>query len=247
MNRKLLGLAAALLLAAPAFGAGGTIRGTIAFTGPAPAAKPIDKQLDPNCSGSSVDEEILLSKDGKALRNVVVRVKGLPASPPPKTPVVLEQKQCLYLPRVQGAVSGQQIQIRNEDGTLHNVHAYVGKKSLFNVGQPPGDAPVEKAAPKDSEVVRVKCDVHPWMRGWVVVNPNGFFAVSGEKGTFEIPNVPPGKYTVEAWHESLGTQTAEVTVVDGKPAEARFSFSRRGSLIASAAGQAGPQAARTLA
>ena len=130
----------------------------------------------------------------------------------------------MYSPRVQGAVEGQKIDITNADGTLHNVHAYAGTKTLFNQAQPPKSKELEKDAPKDTDVVKLKCDVHPWMTGFIVINKTPYFAVTKDDGKFEIKDVPAGTYKLEAWHEKLGTQTAEVKVEEGKAADAKFSF-----------------------
>jgi hypothetical protein len=113
--------------------------------------------------------------------------------------------------------------IKNSDGTMHNIHAFSGTKTLFNTPQQPKGAPIEKD-PKAMDVVKLQCDVHPWMKGYIVFNKNPYFAVSSTDGTFEIKDVPAGKYTVEAWHEKLGMQSAEVTVEEGKPADPKFSF-----------------------
>jgi hypothetical protein len=106
---------------------------------------------------------------------------------------------------------------------MHNVHAFAGTKTLFNAPQQPKAQPMEKEA-KTADVVKLQCDVHPWMKGYVVYGKSTLFAVSGADGAFEIKDVPAGKYTIEAWHEKLGTQTAEVTVEDAKPADPKLSF-----------------------
>jgi hypothetical protein len=137
----------------------------------------------------------------------------------------VDQSKCTYVPRVQGAVVGQPVAFKNSDGTLHNVRGLVGTKSAFNVAQPPSGAPVQKTLPADAEVLKLKCDVHPWMTAFVVTNPNPYFATTGADGAFSLQGLPAGTYTVEAWHESLGTKTAEVTVKDGAPAEVSFAFS----------------------
>ena len=142
----------------------------------------------------------------------------------PETPVTVNQEDCMYSPHVQVAVEGQKIQIKNSDGTLHNIHAYNKDKTLFNQAQPPKSKDIEKEI-KGAEVVRLQCDVHPWMKAFVVVNKNAFFAVTDDTGKFEIKDVPPGTYTVEAWHEKLGTQTAEVKVEEGKAADPKLAFS----------------------
>lgn len=220
----------ATLLASGAFAAG-SIEGTVSFSGTAPKPQKLNRKSDPVCAKKDFnDESVLLSSNGKALQNVLVRVKDAPA--PAKMPtedVKIDQKDCMYRPRVQGAVAGQKIKVQNDDPTLHNVHTYEGTKTLFNQAQPPSSAPIEKPLPKADDVVKVKCDVHPWMSAFVVLNKNPYFAVTKDDGSFQIKDVPPGTYTVEAWHEKLGTKTQKVTVTEGKPAEAKFDFSDKKS------------------
>jgi plastocyanin len=202
------------------------VRGAVSFTGTPPPAADIPASNDPACEGMASKDMAVVVKDGK-LANVLVRVRGnVPGAPPaPTTPVLVDQSKCTYVPRVQGAVAGQQVAFKNSDGTLHNVRGVVGTKSAFNIAQPPSGAAVQKPLPADAEVVRLKCDVHPWMTAFVVTNPNPYFATTGADGAFSLQGLPPGTYTVEAWHESLGTKTAEVTVKDGAPAEVAFAFS----------------------
>jgi len=208
----------------------GAIEGTVSFSGTPPKPQKLNRKSDPVCAKKDFnDESILLSKSGKELQNVLVRVKTAPAGKAPAEDVVVGQKDCMYRPRVQGAVEGQKIKVQNEDPTLHNVHTYEGTKTLFNQAQPPGSAAIEKPLPKTEEVVKLKCDVHPWMAAFVVMNKNPYFAVTKEDGTFQIKDVPAGTYTVEAWHEKLGTKTQQVTVTEGKPAQAKFDFSDKKS------------------
>ncbi len=212
--------------AAPVAPAGkGVVKGTVKFTGTVPAAADIPASNDPACEGMATKEASLLVKDGN-LQNVLVRVKGkVPGAPAaPSTPVVVDQSKCTYVPRVQGALAGQQVAFKNSDGTLHNVRGIVGTKPAFNVAQPPSGAPVERPMPADADVLKLKCDVHPWMSAFVVSNENPYFATTGEDGVFSLEGLPAGTYTVEAWHETLGTKTAEVTVTDDAPAETAFTF-----------------------
>lgn len=203
---------------------GGTVRGTVSFKGTAPTPAAVAPSDDPACDGMALADQSVRVKDGK-LENVLVRVRGLVPGPRPTQPVVIDQHQCTYLPRVQGATTGQPLLIKNSDGTLHNARALAGTKSIFNVAQPPVGKPVQRNLPADVELVRFKCDIHPWMAAWVVVSPNPFFATSGADGSFSIEHLPAGTYTLEAWHETLGIRTAEVTVKEGETVSASFEFS----------------------
>jgi hypothetical protein len=194
-------------LAAPAL-ASGSIAGTIGFTGPVPQMNRQNRKSDLTCAKTqSIDPTVVVSKDGKALANVVVRIiKNVPAGVPlPTTPVRIDQKNCVFEPHVQAAAKGQKLLIGNGDGTLHNL----------------------LKDPKNAEVVKLTCDVHEWMTAYVVVSAHRFFAVSDSLGRFQIEAVAPGQYTVEAWHEKYGTKTAELTVEEGKPTDPGFSFSDR--------------------
>ena len=219
-----LAVALALVAIGNAY-ANGSISGTVKLAGAAPALPKIKRTSDPVCSSTAqemADPTVSVGKDGKSLDNVVVRVIG-PTEKAPAGDVVVNQHECTYEPRVQGAVEGQKIQVKNEDGTLHNVHAYDGSKTLFNQAQPAKSPPIEKAVTA-KDVVTLKCDVHPWMRGYVVLNKNPYFAVSKD-GKFEIKDVPDGTYKVEAWQEKLGTKTVDnVKVGGGAKTEADFTF-----------------------
>jgi hypothetical protein len=206
----------------------GRIAGTIEYVGP-PVSPAAISRSDPQCKVKLSDPTVTLSKSGRALANVVVRVvKGAPEVAPPSGAVVVRQQDCMYAPHVQGAVKGQRIVVKNTDGTMHNVHAFIGlddKKTLFNVAQPPGAKDVDKDSSATVGVVKMKCDVHPWMRAYVLFNDNAFFAVSDEDGRYALEGLPPGPYALEAWHEKLGTLTAEVVVEEGKAVDPRLSFS----------------------
>ncbi|MFL5354618.1 carboxypeptidase regulatory-like domain-containing protein [Archangium sp.] len=208
---------------------GGTVRGVVSFKGVAPTPVAIAPSEDPACQSMPLTEQSIRVKDGK-LENVLVRVRGLVPRSRPAQPAVIDQQGCNYVPRVQGVAAGQPILIKNSDGTLHNARGLTGTKSIFNVAQPPNAVkPVQRPLPADAEVVRLKCDIHPWMAAWVVVNPNPYFATSAADGSFSIEHLPAGTYTLEAWHETLGSRTAEVTVKEGETASASFEFSAAGA------------------
>ena len=211
-------LAVALLLLPCAAGASGAVEGRVTLAGPKPAAPlPLDTSSDPACAKEHLlDERVLLGgKDGRGLANVVVRVKGPPAPAPPTAPARVEQHGCVYRPRVQGAVVGQPLEVLNADPMMHNVHAYVGSKSFFNVAQPPGSQVVNKPSPKAPGPVRLTCDVHRFMVAWVLYSESPFFTVTDLDGSFHLDGLPAGSWELELWHESLGTQSLHVEVKDG--------------------------------
>jgi hypothetical protein len=203
----------------------GSVKGTVKFAGAPLAPADMPTSADPACEGMPQKDQAVLVKDGR-LRNVLVRVRGAVAGAraAPASPVVIDQHKCSYQPRIQGAVAGQPMLVKNSDGTLHNVRGLSNGKAVFNVAQPPNAQPVQKAMPEGVEVLKLKCDVHPWMAASIVVSPHPYFATTGEDGSFELQGVPAGTYTLEAWHETFGTKTAEVTVKEGASAEASFEF-----------------------
>ncbi|MBK8253822.1 MAG: hypothetical protein IPK82_14300 [Polyangiaceae bacterium] len=202
--------------AAPAKEGASTIKGVVAFSGKAPEMKVPVKRKDADvCKATEVKYNAVLVKDGK-LKDVLVRISagGIAGNwKAPEKHAEIDQKECMYAPRMQGVVAGQQIDIKNGDQTLHNVHAYKGAESLFNQAQPKGAAAISKEAPEEASIMKFSCDVHPWMRGFVVVTDHPFFAVSGEDGSFKIEKVPAGKYTVEAWHTNYGMLKKEAVEV----------------------------------
>ena len=202
-----------------------TIKGVVNFSGKAPEMKvPAKRKEAELCKDKEVKYNAVLVKDGK-LQDVFVKVLDVKGKfEAPKTKGEIDQKDCMYTPRIQGVMEGQEIDIKNGDATLHNVHAKKGADSLFNQAQPKG-SPVITKEWDDNAVIKFTCDVHPWMRGFVVIHDNPFFAVSKEDGTFTIDKVPVGKYEVEAWHSQFGVKKGSVEVAEGKTAEVKFDYS----------------------
>lgn len=207
-----------------ALGDRGVIRGSVRIAGAAPVMQELKRSTDPFCAKTRMnDEEVLVDGRG-GLANVVVRVLGVPRVPPPATPVVIKQDNCMYRPRVALAVVGQRIQIFNDDPTLHNVHTYEGTSTLFNMAQIPNlGSPIERVRTTPG-VLKLKCDVHQWMTGYVWVHDNAQIAITDAGGSFVIDGAPAGQFEVEAWHERLGTRRAKVTLAAGGTGEVDLSF-----------------------
>lgn len=218
----------------------GKITGTVSYAGGSDPDTPIAMNADPVCAGlhsSPVTTQTVEAKDGK-LANVFVYVKsGLQGSfPAPTEKKTLDQQGCQYHPHVFGLQVGQPLVIKNSDATLHNIHALPKANAEFNQGQPFQNMEFERKFDKPEVMVQIKCDVHPWMSAYVGVVPHPYYAVSGENGTFEIANLPPGTYTVEAWHETMGTQTQQVTVDANGTATWDISFPGGGAAAPAATG-----------
>ncbi len=217
---------AAAPAAAPA-GPKTTLTATVNFTGTAPARAKLKREADAFCSKNMLSEEVIVT-NGK-LQNVVVRViKGAEshAVEVPATPVVIDQQDCMYRPRVIAAVAGQTITVKSSDATGHNVHTFKGDETIFNraMNAPGSFDKSTKEFGVDNGLITFKCDIHPWMTGFAVVNANPYFGVTAEDGTAKI-ELPAGKYTIEAWHEKYGVKTADVTIEEGKPATIGFDYS----------------------
>jgi plastocyanin len=193
----------------------GTIRGTVRFAGAAFEPKKLPVTVDQSvCGTEKVAEDMALSSD-KGIRHVVVSLQPPPhgAKWPVSAPIVqLDQEQCVFVPRVVVVPVGGTVEFLNTDRLLHNLHSDSTGNPKFNRTQPRG-----RTIPivfKNPEIVRVDCDLHPWMRAWVVVAEHPFYAVTNDQGEFRLDNVPPGEYKLQLWQESLGAMTQDVRVRD---------------------------------
>ena len=197
--------------------AAGAVSGKITFAGKVPPPRPVNMSSDPLCAkaGSGVTSERLLVGAGNGLQNVFVYVKeglGNRKFPAPTTPVTLDQKACRYVPHVFGIQVGPPWRVTNSDDTLHNVHTLPKANKEENFSQPKKTPAVTKSFSKVEIGVSIRCDVHGWMNGYAGVVDHPFYAVTGADGSFQIKGLPSGSYTLEAWHEVLGTQTTKITV-----------------------------------
>jgi plastocyanin len=210
-----------------------TVSGRVRFDGPAPAGEIVRIDGDKNCvtltgSDQQPAEFIVLGNDG-GLQNVFVYVRdGLEKHTfsVPSAPVVLDQQKCRYVPRVLGVRVGQPLEVRNSDPLLHNVRSEAEINQPFNQGQPVQGMKFTHTFTTREVMVSMKCDVHAWMNAYVGVLEHPYFAVTGDAGTFSLPNLPPGTYTIEAWHERMGVQSRQVTVGPKESKDVVFTFSR---------------------
>ena len=211
----------------------GTITGTVKLNGTAPHMKGIDMSKDPYCAQQHKEpaklENIVVGANG-GIQNVVLYIsEGLSpaaASAVPSEEPTFDQKGCMYTPHVMAVDVNQKFKVVTGDQTTHNIHPLpaAGTGNIgWNKSQPPGAPPIEADWKAQEVAIPVKCNIHPWMHGWHVV-VKGPYAITDENGNFTIKNVPAGSYTVTAWQEEYGTQTAKVTVAGGQAAKADFTF-----------------------
>ena len=206
----------------------GAINGSVRLDGTPPPSSTVDVSSAGDCAQGSktVPAGDVLVKDGK-VQNAVVYVKdGLAAHgfTPSDTPVVIDQKGCLFEPRIAAAQTGQPVKFLNSDPLAHNVHGLPDKSPPWNFSLGVKGASRNVTIDKPERFIAVKCDIHPWMRGYLGVFEHPYFAVTGADGRFTLPNLPPGNYVVEAWHERFGTKTANVTVGAKETKTVDFTF-----------------------
>jgi plastocyanin len=209
----------------------GSLSGRVTFTGQPPAPETVRMTLDKACVAGSgpnpQSDAVVVAADG-GLKDAFVYVKdGLDpayAFPIPSSPAVLDQRGCLYTPRVVGVRAGQTLEILNSDATMHNVHAMPMTNQDFNQGMAVKDTKMTHTFTAPEVMVRFKCNVHPWMSAFVGVVAHPFFAVTDATGAFSFKGLPPGTYTIEAWHERFGKRTATITVAAKQSQTASFTF-----------------------
>ena len=206
---------------------GGKVAGKVTLTGAAPAAEEIEVTKDnATCGAKKMLEPIKAGADG-ALSNVVVWIDGITSGKDwASKDGSIDQKGCEYTPHIQGVPQGGEFTVKNSDPVLHNIHAYTGEETLFNIAQPMQNQESKKKLSKAGPV-EFKCDVHSWMHAWVFVASSPYFAVTGADGTFSIADVPPGTYKAKAWQEKLGLQEMEVKVDAKGEAKADFAFAMK--------------------
>lgn len=206
---------------------GGSLTGEVTFAGPPPEPYVIWVKKNADVFGEKLpDERILVSRTGK-IKNVLVTLEGIKEGKrwPEHRPQLINRGG-RFVPHLQVVRTGSQLEVINQDPVLHNTHSYLDGKTLFNLAQPNKDQVIRKPL-KRSGLVDLMCDSHDWMNGWIAVLDHPYFAITGEDGTYAIPDIPPGPYTLTAWHEKLGKKQVQVTVGAGKRQRADFTFSAK--------------------
>ena len=217
------------VLASP--GGGARVSGQVTFSGSVGKLKPYDLSKEPVCAKLHASDPLypdsLLTGPGNSLRNVVVYISAgaPPSGAVPPNPAVFDQLDCHYTTHVLVFRVGQEVRISNSDPLSHNIHPLAKVNREWNKIQPAGTPPFSYAY-ESPEFISVKCNIHPWMHGYFAVLNTAFYAITGDDGHFELPELPPGHYTVTAWHELLGTQTRDITVsASGEAQTVNFTFS----------------------
>jgi plastocyanin len=190
------------------------LRGQVVYAGPPPPLRKVPVTVDQYVCGKEKDAEDLVLSARRGIRFAVAWLSNPPAAAarPVESPAPpqMDQKQCSFTPRVVLVPGGGTVEFLNSDRLLHNLHATPRQNPGFNRTQPKGRTiPVSFARP---EFIPIACDLHSWMRGWVVVTDHPFYAVTDGDGAFTLGEVPPGRYALSVWHEALGTVTRPVHV-----------------------------------
>ncbi|HZY09619.1 MAG TPA: carboxypeptidase regulatory-like domain-containing protein [Bacteroidota bacterium] len=209
----------------------GSIKGKVDFKGTKPSTAKIKMNADPRCvkihTGKEVSSEQVIINENNTLRYVFVYVKkGLEGKKfdTPKEKKTIDQRGCMYSPHIFGMMVNQPLEIMNSDPTLHNIHALPKSSPQFNIAQPKQGMKTTKSFSKPEVMVKIKCDVHSWMASYVGILEHPFYAVSDDKGNFEIKNLPAGDYEIEAWHEKYGSNSMKVSVGAADSKTADFAF-----------------------
>lgn len=224
----IVGIIGVFACAGPAF-AGGTVTGKVVFEGTPPAVKPINFGAEKQCALMHGDkmpqnEEVVVNSNG-TLKWTLVHLKDAPkAETVPSEEALIDQQGCVFIPHVAAVRAGQKVVFKNGDPVLHNVRSAAKTNKSFNIAQPIQGMKTAKTFDQPELGVPLRCDVHFWMISYIHVLDHPYYAVTQDDGTFTLKDVPAGNYTLEAWHEKLGVQTAQVTVTEGETKNADFLF-----------------------
>lgn len=212
----------------------GSVSGVIKFEESYPKSKRIRVSKDNEvCGNIKKSPTFIVNRQNKGLKNVLVTIEGVKDGKvsSPQAKITIEQIGCEYSPHMQVAELGDDgisLTVLNKDGILHNIHSYLGKKTLFNIAQPKFKKRLTKTFTEPG-VIKLKCDVHDWMVSYVILlKDQPYYSVTDEKGNFSIDGIPPGTYTIKAWHEALGNMEKQVTITEGDDSALDFVIKPKG-------------------
>ena len=235
LSAVVLGASLAVATAGQAYDAvdvkdGGSISGEVKFQGdpPAPAKIPVTK--DNEVCGKEKTSPDLVVGANKGIKNVVVYIKSITKGKKLDVPaehVQFDQKECEYHPHVLAFPAGATIDIINDDGILHNIHTTSVANPSFNIAQPKFKKKIEQKIEKPEMPIKVQCDAHGWMHAWWISEDHPYYAVTDATGAFKIADVPPGDYEIEAWHETLGKQSAKASVKTGADSKISMEMAKK--------------------
>lgn len=201
-----------LILASPI--QAGSIKGEIKYSGKIPPSVAHKTGKFAKVCGPEIQEESLIIENQK-VKNVVIWLEGKQARKLKSKPgtYTIDQKKCAYSPHVLAMPQGSELQILTSDPINHNIHTYSFDNDPINIMFLPNQDYTQEM--EEPEVIKVTCDLHNWMVAYIVVTPHSYFAITQSNGAYEINDVPPGKYTLKVWHESLGEDSRKINVGEG--------------------------------
>lgn len=199
---------------------GGVLYGVIKFRGTPPKNEIHKTEVNQNFCGDSVEEEtFLVSHDNDGLRNVVVSIGGITRGKNQAPSLLrIQNSRCRFVPHVQAGMAGDSFDITNRDPVVHNTHLKMEEVSILNIVLPPIGKEIKKILPQPG-IIHLRCDVHTFMEGWLVIRDNPYFAVTDQEGKYRISDIPPGNYTITLWHEGLPVKTETVTIRPNRKTE----------------------------
>jgi hypothetical protein len=209
---------------------GGTIDGVVTLTGAKPAEAAITVTKNQDYCGATIPNPAYVVDASGGLGDVIVYLKDIPkGKAAPTEPVVLDNLHCMFAPRATGAMVGQMIKVTTGDPILHNTHLQdaATNATIFNVAMPFKGFSVTKPLPGSPEMINIKCDAHEWMHAWIMELDHPYFATTDAAGHFTLKDVPPGNYTLVAWHETAGEKSAPVVVAAGKATKSTITLAAK--------------------
>jgi hypothetical protein len=205
----------------------GSIVGRVKFIASPPKLEPVKVSKDQDYCGEALPNETYIIDGNDGLKNTVVFVEAAPPGKPadPEKLNIVENNGCLYAPRILAMQKGERLRVKNNDPKLHIPHSYLNERTVFMLSLPFRNTVLDATRKiRDPGILKLVCDTHSWMIGFVHVFDHPYFSVTDEKGAFSIPNLPAGSYTLKAWHEDAGIRSQQITVLENGDVHVGFEF-----------------------